>query len=259
MNCPSNRGKSSSCATTADFVAAAQTTATSNHPPAAAGTIVGTYVLISTTTPRTAYIQVSFQGVFSLPTHEYHWVQIGAVPIDSTGTSIASETESSQESFYGALDQTLFGANRAAPTTITMPSNYSASFIGSEDGETSPGIGYALFLMGINPAEIPVGTTITVTFTSDGTTAQFVKQSATATYQWLWNGIAHNKAGQRINRAGGVISNPNTAGLGGGSGTAPVWNPGSSWVFTGGNDCFFSGYVTLPDGSTFGSSGWGPC
>jgi hypothetical protein len=188
------------------------------------------------------------------------WTQTAAVPIDSTGASIAGETESSQEAFYIALDQTLFGANRGNPTTLNMPENYSVSFIGSEDGETSPGIGQALFLVGINPAEIPVGTVITVTF-SDGTTAQFVKQSATATYQWLWNGVAHNKAGQRINRAGGVIANPNTAGAGGGSGTAPVWGSGagSGWVFGGENYCYFSGYVTMPDGSTFGSSGWGPC
>jgi hypothetical protein len=249
------------CATTADFTAAAKTISASNHPSANFNTpVTATYTVVSATTTRTAYIQVSGELVYSLQGHSVTWVVSAAVPVDSTGASIASETESSQESFYGALDQTLFGANRGAPTTLNMPDDYAASFINSDDGETSPGIGQALILAGINPASIPINTVITVTF-SDGTTAQFVKQSATATYQWLWNGVAHNKAGQRINRSGNVISNPNTAGVGGGSGSAPVWGNGSGsyWYFGGGSDCFFSGSVTLPDGSTFGSSGWGPC
>ncbi len=125
----------------------------------------------------------------------------------------------------------------------------------------SPGIGQALFQMGINPAQIPVGTVITVTF-SDGTTAQYVKQSATATYQWLWNGIAHNKAGQLINRAGGVISNPNTAGTGGGAVTAPGYSPGGtdwSWLLTNLNECLLNVTVDLGYGPISVGGGWVPC
>src|SRR5262249_29726460 len=152
-------------------------------------------------------------------------------PIDDSGNSLAGESESAQEGFYQTFDQTTFGVSRSFPTKVTMPDEYSGSFINSSPEETSPGIGRALGLMGINPGNIPVGTTITVEF-EDGTTAQYIKQSATATYQWLWNGVAHNKAGQRIDLHGNVIGNPNTAGTGGGSVDVRGFGAaGSGWGF----------------------------
>jgi hypothetical protein len=245
-----------SCATTGDFVAAAETTAVSYHD-VAGGSVVGTYSMISTTTARTAYIQVTGQGVLSQG--HYTWVVTAAIPINSSGASIASETESEQEAFYGALDQTLLGVNRSGPLTANCPDSYSESFINSIDEEVGPGIDLALSQEGVSWAGIPIGTVITVNF-SDGTTAQYIKTN-NSTDHWAWNGVAHNKSGQPINRNGTVQTNPNTAGTGGGSVTPPGFGSGSTWtwLYTGGNDCYYSSYVTLPDGTDFGGGGWGPC
>ncbi|HTV94781.1 MAG TPA: hypothetical protein VME42_02235 [Steroidobacteraceae bacterium] len=180
--------------------------------------------------------------MYTSPYVQYFVVQ-SVTPIDGTGNSISGESESAQELFYNTFDQSLFGANRSIPTAVNEPDSYAASFINSNDEEVVPGIGYALILMGINQGSIPTGTVITVTF-SDGTTAQYVKASPTATYQWTWNGTAHNKKGQLIDRAGGLIQNPNTAGLGSGVVTAPGFNPGGvdwNWVLNNLNEC----YVTV--------------
>jgi hypothetical protein len=77
---------------------------------------------------------------------------------------------------------------------------------------------------------IPVGTTITVKF-DDGTSAQYVKVSAYSTYQWTWNGIAHNKKGQKMLRNGSVPTNPNSGGTGGGNIQTTGFGAGSGWSF----------------------------
>lgn len=113
------------------------------------------------------------------------------------------------------IEQVVFGVKRSNPIIVRMPSNYATSFSGSLDEEIIPGIGQGLIAMGINPAFIEVGTVITVKF-DDGTTAQYVKMSPMSTYQWTWNGVAHNAQGKRINRNGSLVGNPNSGGAGGG-------------------------------------------
>jgi hypothetical protein len=135
---------------------------------------------------------------------EYQWSTTQAIPVDATGASMAGLSEASQESTYTALDQTIFGANRSAPTALDISEEYASSFINSTDEEVSPGIGSALIHLGVNQATIPLGTVITVTF-PDGTTAEFVRISTTSSYQWGWNGVAHNANKQLIDRSGNVI------------------------------------------------------
>lgn len=245
------------CSTTADFVGAAKTVSASNHP-AGVGSATATYTLISTTTARSAYIQITGQGVYSVQAHTITWVVTAATPVDSTGTSIASQTESAQESFYGTLDGTLLGMNRSGPLAINVSDTYAASFINSIDEEVGPGIDLALAQLGIPWSGLPLNTPITVKF-SDGTTAIYIKTNPSSDH-WQWSGIAHNKNNQLINRDGSLRSNPNTAGIGGGSVSVPGFGPGAglSWLIDGGDQCFASSYVTI-DGQEYGSSGWGPC
>jgi hypothetical protein len=239
-----------SCATTTDFTNAAYNTATSHHQIG-----VNTFTLVSTTTPRSAYIQITgsviyLDGVFV-------WQPGAAIPVDSTGASIASETESEKEAFYGSLDQTLFNTSRDTPIFSTSSQYFPGSFINSTDTQVSADIDNFLESMGIG---VGVGSTFTAVF-ADGTSAEFTAQPTGTNPPWKWNGVAHNKQKQPINRNGTVIKNPNTSGTGGGSLTAPGFGSGStwSWLLDGGNDCFVSGYIYLPDGSSFGSNGWGPC
>ena len=192
------------CSTSAQFAA---------HAVIQATTLVrtGTYAVMSQNYDRTAYVRVT--GTIKtkiregLPESEL--VDAVGVVIDTEGGAVTSDTQ------FDQLDQVLFGVNRSNPITVRVPSNYAVSFIGNIDEEIVPGIGQGLILKAINPASIAAGTVITVTF-EDGTTAQYVKASATATYQWTWNGVAHNAQGQRINRDGSLKSKPNSGGAGGG-------------------------------------------
>jgi hypothetical protein len=66
-------------------------------------------------------------------------------------------------------------------------------------------------------------------------------------YQWTWNGIAHNKDGKLMDRAGNLISNSSTTGAGGGSISTPGFGAGSTWLFDllGGSDCTFTTTITV--------------
>jgi hypothetical protein len=251
------------CKTTAQFNAAAASASQGQFAQ-------GTYQLVSSTQAMTALIKVT--GYTAQYSNGYGgWVTVfipqTEVPIDATGAllSTSAPTESAQESFYLSYDQVLFGANRKAPTGVNEPDNYAASFIGAEEGEIVPGIGYALILMGVNQSSIQPGTVITVTF-SDGTTAEYVKAPATATYQWTWNGVAHNKKGQRIDRAGNVLGNANTAGSGAGYvaiSESGVNNTNWQWTFSGGALCTVIASVTVFDIGSGGNTSAGifvePC
>lgn len=173
-----------------------------------------------------AYIQVTGQW----GSHNGRFSVSSAIPVDTAGHSIAGNSESSNESFYTGLDQVIFGVSRSTPKMVSEPTSYASSFINSSEEEVEPGINYALVQMGIDPGSIPAGTVITVKF-EDGTDAQYVKGLATATYQWTWNGIAHNKVGQLIDRSGRLRSNPNSAGKGGGIVSIPGFGPYDYWLF----------------------------
>jgi hypothetical protein len=230
------------CTTTTNFAAAAKNQSSRLGQG-------GTYIVVSSSNASTAYMSVT--GKYLNYPKDPVWAPVSATPVDSSGNSLVGESEGTLEAYYAATDQVIFGANRSAPTAINEPEDYASSFVGSEEGEVVPGIGQALLQLGINPAEIPIGTVITVKF-SDGTTAQYVKQSLTSTYQWLWNGIVHNKTGQLINRSGGLISNANTAGAGGGSFTAPGYGSGSDWSWTvNGNPLCTVAITTVVDGEEF--------
>lgn len=224
------------CASSAEFAA---------HAVAQAQTLVktGTYAVLSQNYDRTAYVRVS--GTIKtkiregLPESEL--VDAVGVVIDMEGGTITSEAQ------FDQLDQVLFGVKRSNPITVKVPTDYAFSFISNLDEEIIPGIGQALFLKGINPASIAAGTVITVTF-DDGTSAQYVKASATATYQWTWNGVAHNAQGKRINRDGSLRNNPNTGGVGGGE--ARSTRGANTFRLLGGSSCGASGSISQ-NGVTF--------
>lgn len=174
----------------------------------------GTYVVMSQDYARTAFVQVT--GTVKtrmregLP--ETYLANVVGTPVNSSGGPVASDDE------FDQLDGVMFGASRTTTITgVVVPSNYAASFIGSLEEEVVPGIGQGVVAKGINPGSIPVGTVITVTF-SDGTTAQYVKASNFSTYQWVWNGVAHDAQGRRIDRSGAPVGNSNRGDNGGGEG-----------------------------------------
>jgi hypothetical protein len=202
------------CQTTADFNSAAASQALALASP-------GTYVVVSSNFASTSYVSVT--GTLRLSGSGFgggsHLVltNIATTPVDATGASIASLSEADQESLYHTIDMSLFGTNRKQPFKgVHEPTQYASSFIGYDESEVVPGIGAALILMGINQNAFSPGDMITVTF-DDGTSAEFVKNASTATYQWSWTGKAWDKNGNPIDRSGNLVANPNTSGNGGGS------------------------------------------
>jgi hypothetical protein len=179
-------------------------------------------------------------------------------PVDSSGNSLAGNSESANESFFATLDQVIFAANRSAPQTVTVPDDYTSTFINSTEGEVSPGIGAGLIAMGINPAQFPVGTLITVKFT-DGTTAQYIKASGGGSYQWTWTGIAHDSQGHLMLRNGQRVANPNTAGNGSGSFSAPGYSNPDWFYLNAPGFCQYGGEISFDDGETLTSFGFAPC
>ncbi len=241
-----------SCATTADFV---------NEGAAAAEAYgaKGTYYVISASQASSAFIQVN--GHFVTRNGEQLWLLVSATPIDSSGNSLAANSESANESYFAALDQVLWGVSRNNPIVVDEPPAYAGSFINTSDDEITPGISNALLLeKGINPNSIDLGTVITVKF-QDGTSAQYQKVSKVSSYMWQWNGTAHNKDGKLIDRAGNLKINPNTAGAGAGNFTGPGFFTGSSAWFqlTDPGYCEYGGHIITGDGTDMSSFAWGPC
>jgi hypothetical protein len=241
---------SCACQTTADFNTAARADNSLWQ-----GNL--TYSVVSTSKAETALMQVAGEWV---GTKEPIWRVTAATPIDSSGNSLAGNSESANESYFAAFDQVLFGANRSAPQMVNEPADYAGSFINSLDEEVVPGISNALIQMGVNPATIAVGTLITVKF-ADGTTAQYIKASSTSSYQWTWTGVAHNSAGKLIHRDGSLVVNPNTAGNGSGSFGAPGFGPGAPDYFhlTDPGLCQYGGTISFDDGEELTSFSFGPC
>jgi hypothetical protein len=184
---------------------------------------------------------------------------------DQNGAPLSSDLPTAQAQM-SVVDVGLFGFTRGPSSpkvaAIDMPPDYDGSFINSNDEFDSPGIGYALGQKGINPADLPVGAKLLVTY-EDGTKAVFVKISNTGSYQWTWDQMhAWDANGHPIDRSGNQIANNNTSGTGSGSatyeeildgdgGAATLWyiyesescTTGSSISIGGVADATFFGYV----------------
>jgi hypothetical protein len=113
----------------------------------------------------------------------------------------------------------------------------------------------------INIGAMAPGTPVTVVL-KDGSTAVFLKAPAGGTVPFVWSGKATNKNGQPItNTAGSPLNPTNTSATGGGSiaGTPLSGGLPYDWGLIGFPGCLFSMTVTMPDGTIWGSSGYGPC
>lgn len=113
-----------------------------------------------------------------------------------------------------------FGTRRSAPILpIDVPTEYGGSYINNAAllEDTNSAIANVLYIVrGLNPANVPVGTVVTVVW-ADGTTARFKRVSAMGSYQWAYvEGTARNADGDPIDQNGNVLSNPNSSGTGGG-------------------------------------------
>src|SRR4029077_11191519 len=150
-----------------------------------------------------------------------------AQPVDSSGNSLAGQSESQLQAYFTSYDQILMGTSRSNPLTVNEPTNYSPTFVNALDEEVGPGIDQALLLgQGVNWSFLPVNTIVTVIF-SDGTKALYKKTNNTNDH-WHWAGVAWDKNGNRINSGGQPLSNPNTSGGGGGQITIHGFGVGSS-------------------------------
>jgi hypothetical protein len=243
---------SCACATTANFAQAAGAAAKDNG-------FGGTYLVMSTTNFTSAYISV--QGGFVFQQGETFWKVSSKYPVDESGNSLAANTETQNQSYFAALDETVFGADRTGlaaaggglPAQINLSPTYQSSFINSIDEEIGPGIDAALASLGINWASSPLikeGIVVTVLF-PDKTKAQFVKYNGKMSDHWVWNGKAWNKDGKLILRDGTLHTNGNTGGSGGG--TANFNYNGNQFRFGGGAWCTWTQTITV-SGEVAGTS-----
>jgi len=201
------------CTTPTDFQSAAITANNSYQANV-------TYAVVSTTTAESVFVQVTGYWIVNPYNYSQEWWTVNtATLVDLNGAALSSDVPTA-EAQMAVIDVGLFGfgrSNTPQVATVTMPSNYDGSFVGSADEYDSPGIDYALGQMGINPGSFPIGATILVTY-ADGSRAVFVKTSSVSSYQWTWDGLhAWNAAGKPITRSGVVSNNPNSSGSGGGT------------------------------------------
>lgn len=210
----------------------------------------GNYTVVSSSGSATAIIQV--QGNLNRLGNGRVVLDVySAVPVNSSGISLAGESESELEAYFASYDQVLVGTSRSNPLQVNEPSYYTTTFINSQDVEVGPGIDQALAAQGVNWNSLSLGTTVTVVF-PDGTKAIYIKFQVEYTDHWQWTGVAWDKNGNRINRAGQVQKNPNTSGGGGGSVDAPGFGTGNrwSWAIFGGGSCTQNITINEPDGSS---------
>ena len=225
------------------------------------------YTVISNSTPRTAFVSVG--GYWMPDPFNYsvaYWTVTGAATGDMNGAPLSSDIPTAQAQM-SVIDVGLWGFGRSSTpkvTSIAMSPDYDSSFINSTDEMDSPGIQDALYRKNIALTDLPVGTKLMVTF-SDGTRAVYVRTSATATYQWTWDGLhAWDAQGRPLSsRGGNLVNNGNTSGAGSGSvglyqsisGDSGVW----LWSFLQGQRCETTTTVTY--NGTVMSSWYGlvPC
>jgi hypothetical protein len=241
------------CQTSADFSVAAASSAISLVK-------IGLYSVTSTNFAETAFVRVN--GTVRLqctgspctikPGAPVYLSNVTTTFVDSSGNSLAGDSESALQASFAATDQMLFGNFRTQGKLggpVKIPPAYGTTPIGNDvwEADTSTGIGLALAAMGVDPGNLPMGTLITVTW-QDGTTAQFIRSNSVPTLQWIYvPGSMRNKAGDPITPiAGTTIQNPNTSGSGGGYANPAVPAPGTVTI-TGGSSCVAT--ATFQDGS----------
>jgi hypothetical protein len=243
----------SNCQTSADFAAAATAQAQSMVK-------VGLYVVTSTNFAETAFVRVN--GTVRLQcTGSPCTIKIGAPSflsnvtttfVDASGNSLAGQSEASLQAAFLAIDQMLYANFRTQGKLggpVKVPPTYGISPINNEawdvDANTAANNVIAT-QTGINPASLPLGTLIMVTW--HGTTAQFIRTNSVPSVLWVYlPGSMKDKNGNPITPVSGArITNPNTTGSGSGSADPSNPNPHSNTNLTGTELC--KGSVTFSDG-----------
>jgi hypothetical protein len=244
---------SCACQATTDFVNAATT--------AGATWDAGTYTMVSTSTPMTAYVQVA--GHLKITGENAVFVVTSATPVDQNGNSLAGAPEPVLETYYAAYDQVLAGTNRDAPinlTAFTLP-DLPKSFGASTDQQVTDAVVKDALT---DIIDTNTGDIIPIHF-SDGTWAEFrVTWDSSNVFHLTWVvGKAWDSAGNPLNRDGSKQTNQNTSGTGSGSITVPGFgNDGSRWrwSFIGAPLCTDVETVTDGDGNLLGAvTVTGPC
>jgi hypothetical protein len=229
LNGFTNISACTNCQTSADFISAANTQAISMGGP-------GLYVVMSSNYTKTAYISVTgtIKTVYIQGLPEQVFRNPVGTPVDVSGNSLSSFSEGSLEAEFEGIDQTQFGTNRGSSIGIVQcPSNYEASFVGSDLEALSAEIS-GFINQQYNITQIPVGTTVTVQF-ADLTKATFTKVYYMSQPTWTWTGYAWDAHGNLIDHSGNLILNRNTSGGGGGSSHAT--NGGGYYQLDNGNLC----------------------
>jgi hypothetical protein len=223
-----------------------------------------TYIVVSESAPRTAYVHVSGYWMWDPFTYQNWWTPSGATMVNNDG-GLLSTDPSTASAQLEVIDVNFFAAardNSPKVFQISMPVEYADSFIGSDDALDSPGIGYALLAKGINPATLQVGTVILVTY-ADGSKAAFVRTPGLSTLLFIWNGLnAWDSQGRPVNRNGTLLLNPNSTGNASGSASISdisYANESTMWVVVGSPLCAASS--TLHIGGVLAGtwSGYVPC
>lgn len=237
------------CVTTSDYATVAARFAKANGWG-------GTFFLTSVAQASSAMMQVTGKIVFS--GGEPVFEASAETPIDSSGNSLAGESESDLEIFYGVLDSTSYGEWRDGPFDAVIPhSGPFQTFAGTPDSWVSEFLNTEGALV---TATMLAGDVVLVVF-PDGTAAEYILGADNKT--WTWNNKAWNSQKQPIDRNGNLIPNPHTSGVGGGSTSVSGFGPGSGWRFEmqGQAECSSTVTVYDEDGNVIssGSSNWLPC
>ena len=264
------------CSTTQQFETAAVNLTTSSEKAAkniTPGKTVTYVAIMANVTNSTAYISVT--GYWGNASRSgYVFVPVTVIPIDASGNSLASQSETYLENYYTQVDWSVFDLFRSDPTTVTLP---------TVDFETDTDTDISTAIAAAQSHDVPANTAVTATFNgggSAGDTAVYIRTSDTnpadKAHWYTWSHVAHNAkdicqmggltggikvCGGPIDHKGGLLINTNTSGnSGGGANPSPPYYlyptpvpPGSP------SYCTFSSYATDPDGTTFGSTGFGPC
>jgi len=247
------------CQTTSDFTNAAKAKASILGRS-------GTYMVTSTTKPETANILII--GSVVVKDGEPTWVLSSTYPIDANGNSLAGSAETYLETYYTTYDASIFGwlrgESNSALGKIAVPDTYQTSFVCNCEVEDMAGQVPTWIQQqypGFNIGAMVAGTPVTVVF-KDGSTAVFLRAAIGATSAFLWSGHATNSANKQIIDTHGTLANPpNPTATGGGliTGTPLPSGLPYTWTITGEDECGFTSSAYLPDGTTFESSGYGPC
>ena len=154
-----------SCNAMSDFGAAALA-------EARAAVQTGLYVITSQNYPRTGYVRVTGSPGWVCDRFgecAYTLRNAYAQLVNESGTAVAVPSD------LDRIDEAMHGTSRAQRIPpLPMRPDYASSFINSFDPEVIPAINQALFVGGMNPAYLPIGTKVIVVFV-DGTKAQFIK------------------------------------------------------------------------------------